>query len=216
MLSKLFRPHAYSGLFTAVALLLATPAVVNAYDVEADSSTNILYILLRNLNTTASFDSISVADDLPAFVTTATASIVPASVAASSSDLAAVEFDVAAGALLGATGDITVTLAGTASGQPVDILLDVPLVVVADAAVAQGEVGSTIPAPDPGGVDTDMDGVSDALETAFGSDPNDPASTPGNPVMVPALHAMAWWLLAGAMLFVGFAWFARGSSRRLA
>ena len=210
MLSKLLRPHARCALLTTSVLLLVSPSAASAYDVEADSSTNIIYILLRNLNTTASFDSISVADDLPSFVTTATASIVPASVPVSSSDLAAVEFDVSAAALLGETGDIRVTLAGTASGQPVDILLDVPLVVVADAAAAQGEVGSTIPAPDPGGVDTDMDGVSDALETAFGSDPNDPESTPGNPVIVPALQAGVWWLLAGSLLLVGFSYFARG------
>ena len=69
MLSKVLRFHTRHILLTACALLLGFPSAANAYDVEADSSTNIIYILLRNLNTTASFDSISVADDLPAFVT---------------------------------------------------------------------------------------------------------------------------------------------------
>ena len=176
----------------ALALLLASPESAVAYNVEADSAANTVFILLWNDNPSASFDSISISDDLPAFVSQATPSIVPASVPASGSDLAAVDFDVSAGATIGSLGDLELTVSGTASGQPIQLVLTVPLEVVADAA----------------GVDADGDGVTDALEIAFGSDPLDPNSMPGGPEFVPMLSNPA--LVALALLMVlSVAWAAR-------
>lgn len=179
-----------------------------AYDVEADSTTNTVFVLLWNGNPAASFESITISEALPAIVTQATASIIPASVPANGSDLAAIDFDVPAGAALGSSGDLVITVSGSASGQPIDVVLTVPLQVVATAPVAQGVVGVGIPAPDPGGVDSDADGVSDALEIAFGSDPFDPASMPGKTVSVPSLEAIGLTCLA-ALLMLGSVWLMR-------
>jgi hypothetical protein len=136
----------------------------------------------------ASYDSISIDEALQAFVSQATASIIAASVPANGSDLAAIEFDVPAGAALGSTGDLKITVLGSVSGQPIDVVLTVPVEVVASAPVAQGVTGVGVPMPDPGGSDSDGDEISDALEITFGSDPNDPLSTPGSAPAVPAVH----------------------------
>jgi hypothetical protein len=183
--------------------LLAVPAERAAsYDVEADSATNTVFVLLWN-HASASYDSISIDEALPAFVSLATASIIPASVPANGSDLAAIEFNVAPGAALGSTGDLTITVLGSVSGQPINVVLTVPLEVVASAPVAQGVVGVGVPMPDPGGSDSDGDGISDALEIAFGSDPNDPLSTPGSAPAVPAVPSLqALGLACLAALFV--------------
>jgi hypothetical protein len=71
-------------------------------------------VLLWN-HASASYDSISIDEALPAFVSQAKASIIPASVPANGSDLAAIEFNVAAGAALGSTGDLTITVLGRVS-----------------------------------------------------------------------------------------------------
>ncbi len=189
-----------SGL--ALVALLVGPAA--AYEVESDSAGNSIYVLLINENPSASFDSVSVSEDLPGFVSSATASIVPASVPAQGSDLALVDFDVGAVAL-GSTGDLTLTVSGNAAGQPIELVLTVPLMVVAVAPPAQGVVGQGVPAPDPGGVDSDGDGVSDALEIAFGSNPNDASSIPGGPQEVPALGVLGLAGLA-ALLALGAGW----------
>jgi hypothetical protein len=73
-------------------------------------------VLLWN-HASASYDSISIDEALPAFVSQATASIIPASVPANGSDLAAIEFDVPAGAALGSTGDLKISASGSVSGR---------------------------------------------------------------------------------------------------
>ena len=122
-------------------VLLLSASAVGAYEVEADSTGNTVFILLRNLNPSADFESVSVGEDQPSFVAQVAASIVPGSVAANGSDLAAVDFDVSAGATLGSTGDLEITVSGTASGQPIAIVFTLPLVVVADAAEALRDGG---------------------------------------------------------------------------
>jgi hypothetical protein len=184
----------------AMLTFLAVPAERAAsYDVEADSAANTVFVLLWN-HASASYDSISIDEALPAFVSQATASIIPASVPANGSDLAAIEFDVPAGAALGSTGDLKITVLGSVSGQPIDVVLTVPLEVVASAPVAQGVTGVGVPMPDPGGSDSDGDGISDALEITFGSDPNDPLSTPGSAPAVPSLQALGLACLAALLV----------------
>lgn len=205
-----------AGALAAIALALSFSGSARAYDVESDTAANTVFVLLRNHNPIAAFDSISIGENLPAFVSQATATIIPSSVSASGSDLAAVEFDVSAGAALGATGDLEITVSGATAGQPIDLVLTVPLEVVATAPAAQGVVGQGVPAPDPGGVDTDGDGVTDALEIAFGSNPASAASTPGHYAAVPALRALALAALVATFLIsgVGLAHRRHGAVRR--
>lgn len=165
--------------FALIAFASCWTSLSLAYDVEADSIDNKVYILLINDNPTATYQSITINNVPPAIVTSASASIIPASVAGGGSDLAALDFDVDVAALLGATGDLDITVSGSINGQSVDVELTVPLTVVLSAAPAQGEVGATVPAPDLGGVDSDNDGISDALEIAFDSSPFDYLSLPG-------------------------------------
>ena len=189
-----------------VLLSLAQPGLASAYEVEADSSANTVFVLLRNLHPTADFVSLTLGGGLPGFVTAATAGLVPAQVAASGSDLAALEFDVSPTAGLGETGQLTLDLRGTADGKAIRIELDVPLEVVASAPEAQGQVGVGIPAPDPGGADADGDGVSDPLEEAFGSDPMNAASVPGKAAFpgVPGLGGLAALVLFAVFAGTGF------------
>jgi hypothetical protein len=186
-------------------LLAAAAGDARAYDVESDSAGNQIFALLRNLHPTAAFDSISISEDLPAFVSQANASIVPPSIPAAGSDLAAIDFDVTPGAALGSVGNLTVTVLGVASGQPIAIILPVPLEVVLTAAEAQGVVGVGVPAPDPGGTDSDTDGVTDALEVAFGSDPFDASSLPGGGpgISVPLLENLGLAFLVALLLLAG-------------
>lgn len=188
-------------------LVLGASVNTHAYDVEADSVNNSIYILLRNLNSDDAYDSISVTNTAPGIVSAASATIIPASVAASGSDIAAVEFTVAAGATIGATGNLAITVSGTVAGQDVDVDIMVPLEVVANVAATQGFVGTGVPAPDSSGVDSDGDGVSDALELAFGSNPNSADSEPGDPVIfteenVPMLGFLG--MLVMGLLFTCF------------
>lgn len=193
--------HFLIGLLTLCCIV--TSGTVAAYNVEADSIDNTVYLLLRNLNSNDSYDSVSVSNNAPGIVTNATANIIPASVAAAGSDLLTLNFTVPAGVTLGATGDLLITVSGTVSGQTVDVDVTVPLTVVSSVANAQGAVGSTLPAPDPGGIDTDGDGVTDALETAFGSDPSSAESQPGDPIVeenVPMLGLLAMLALGGLFI----------------
>jgi hypothetical protein len=203
--TSMIRPALLAVLFLG---LLCSEAAFS-YQVEAGSSSNEVFILLVNDQPSAPFHSISLTHAAPGIVGTATASIVPVQVEAESSDLAALQFDVLPGVALGATGQLIITLAGEAAGKAIETQVTVPLEVVESAPAAQGVVGTGVPAPDPGGVDSDGDGVTDALEVAFGSNPNDPESFPGQPFAVPALgwvgavllalFALAWgWVLAHA------------------
>lgn len=193
---------------------------VFAYDVEADSVGNSVYILLKNTNPAATFDSVSLSENSPSFVSSATATILPASVPVNGSDLAALDFNIAPGTLVGTTGNLVITASGTAASQPVEVVMVVPLEVVASAAIAQGVIGSTIPVADEGGVDSDMDGVTDALEMAFGSDAFFAGSTPvaGGLVTasVPIMGALGLLVLAGLLTLFKFPqtrrWFSVGAA----
>lgn len=187
-------------------VVMVAPGVARAYQVEADSVGNSIYVLLRNMHPTAVFSSVSLGSGIPSFVPQATASIVPSSVPASGSALAALTFDVAAGTPLGSSGDLELTVSGTASGRPVAVVLLVPLAVVAVAPEAQGVIGVGVPTPDVGGVDSDGDGVSDAHEVAFGSDPFDPSSVPGSASAVPSLEAFGAAVLVLLLLLLGGRW----------
>lgn len=161
---------------------ITTP--VSAYDVEAVSQNNTIYVLLVNDNPNAVFHSISVSstNSLPYFISSVTTAITPETVSGGGSNLAVINFDTSLG-LVGATGDIDLTVDGTAAGSPISLDITVPLEIVLTgaAASAQGQVGSTVPSPDPDGVDSDGDGVTDLLEVAFGSDPQVANSTPSTP-----------------------------------
>ena len=197
-LSVLAAILALSGLFAANA---------QAYDVEQGSTGNQVFILLMNENPGASFDSInlSMSSNAGGIVTSASASIVPSSVPIDGSALAALDFVTNSHVPVGVTGDLVITASGLAGGQPVDVVVTVPLTVVSSAAAAQGFVGATIPAADPGGVDTDGDGVTDALEISYGSNPNNAQWLPGLVVeeTVPLLGVMGAIALAALFLSVG-------------
>ena len=171
-----------------------------AYDVEADSTGNQIFILLRNLNPGDSYDSVVVNPSNAGIITSAFASIEPTTVPAAGSELVAIDFDISASAMLGESATLDVTISGTVGSQTVNIDVPVELTVVSNVAPAQGEYGSTIPAPDPGGVDNDGDGVSDALEIAFGSDPFLAESQPGQP-FGPAYDIPVMGVLGLAALF---------------
>lgn len=185
----------------ASALLLSAlfgSSLASAYDVEENSVGNTVYVLLENLNVGAVYHSISIVDTPPSFVSSVSVSIVPETIPGLRHRLAAVEFDVAAGASLGASGDLVLSVQGLVAGRVASVDVPVPLTVVSSAAPAQGYVGTTIPAADPNGIDTDGDGVVDSLETAYGSNPQDAGSLPGDfmavvanvPVMLAPLSAI--------------------------
>lgn len=161
-------------------LAFVTPA--QAYDVEITAQDNTIYMLLVNDNPGAVFHSISIAtpETLPSFVTSAEVTIVPETVVGGGSALAAVQFNTFY-APAGTSADFVLSVSGQAAGAAINFDVTVPLTVVASAAAAQGQVGTGIPVPDLGGVDTDNDGISDALEVAFGSDPQVSTSTPSEP-----------------------------------
>ncbi len=190
-------------------LMLSYTNQALAYDVERPSVGNTIYLLLSNEAPGAVIHSVTVSDDSPSFIANIAPTIIPATIAGGTSDLVVVTFDVTL-AIIGLTDDIVLTLSGFAAGNPISLDVTIPLTVVESASEAQGLVGSTIPAPDPGGVDTDGDGITDALELAFGSDPLSSTSTPGNPNVeptvvftVPALPAFGSLILVGLLSALG-------------
>ena len=168
----------------SISFCMAFMVPAQAYDIERNSVDNTIYILLVNDNPGAVFHSISIStpSTLPSFLNQAAVTIVPDSVLGGGSGLAALEFNVGLG-LTGTTEDLVLSVSGLAAGAAINFDVIVPLTIVANgaAAVAQGQVGTGIPVPDLGGVDSDNDGVSDALEVAFGSDPQESTSTPSEP-----------------------------------
>lgn len=178
-------------------LLITTFSTAQAYEVEADSTGNTVFILLNNTNPVAAFDSAVINASTPAFVTAASASIVPAVVGVNKSELAALDFDIAPSAMAGASGDLVITVSGTAAGLPVSVPITVPLEVVASAPTAQGVIGIGVPVADEGGIDTDGDGISDLLEQAFGSNALSAASVPGDmsTFVVPLFSFVAYLIL---------------------
>ena len=168
----------------SISFCMAFMAPAQAYDVERYSSDNTIYVLLVNDNPGAVFHSISISTPatLPSFLSQVAVTVVPDSVVGGGSGLAALEFNVGLG-LVGTTEDLVLNVSGLAAGAAINFDITVPLTIVADgaAAVAQGQVGTGIPVPDLGGVDSDNDGISDALEVAFGSDPQVSTSTPSEP-----------------------------------
>jgi hypothetical protein len=189
----------------ALILMLSSANTVFAYDVESDSTSNTAYVLLRNLNPSAVFESITIGDSVPSFVSLATATIVPGSIPASASALGAIDFDITPAALVGETGELSITVSGSASGVPIHVVLTVPLTVVNTAPAAQGVVGTGVPAQDPGGLDSDGDGVTDAHEIAFGSNPADMNSVPGKiaPPNVPLFAAPALFVSMLGLVLLG-------------
>ena len=168
----------------SISFCMAFMAPAQAYDIERNSVDNTIYILLVNDNPGAVFHSISISipSTSPSFLSQAAVTIVPDSVLGGGSGLAALEFNVGLG-LTGSTEDLVLSVSGLAAGAAINFDVIVPLTIVANgaAAVAQGQVGTGIPVPDLGGVDSDNDGISDALEVAFGSDPQESTSTPSEP-----------------------------------
>jgi hypothetical protein len=193
--------------FAALCISLFAVGEAAAFDVESDSTGNTAFFLLRNSDAAEDYQAVAVAvsEALPPFVVQASAAIVPASVAAGGSDLVSVEFDVSALALVGESADLEITISGTRSGQQIALIFVVPLEVVPNAPVAQGTIGIGVPVPEPNGVDSDGDGVSDALELNFGTDPNDESSVPGKPgtPAVPSLHLRIVVALVILLLLIG-------------
>ena len=189
----------------AVIFISFGASLASAYSIEANSTDNTIYLLLINDNPSSSYDAITVDSSLPSFITSANATLVPASIAPGSSELAAVNFSVNADAGLGANDDLSLTVTGIVDGQSVDFALIIPLTIVSNAAIAQGEIGSTVPYPDPNGIDSDDDGVIDSLEIAFGSNPFNPSSLPGQATIIniPIFGALGATLLASLLIISG-------------
>lgn len=183
MMKKTHPGKLFLGLMMSCLVGLSNIAL--AYEIEADSTANSVYVLLINENPGAVFHSITVETARPLFLTNVNTTITPATVLGGGSDLLALEFDVFSWVTAGASGDLVLTVSGLAAGNSVSFDITVPLEVVAAAAPTQGLIGVGLPAPDAGGLDTDGDGISDALEVAFGSDPLVTESTPGNLVELP-------------------------------
>lgn len=171
-----------------------------AYDVESDSTGNVIYVLLDNQNAGAVYHSISISvSSAPAFINGVSASLIPETVPGQAMRLAAVDFNVNSNAVVGQSGDLVLQIGAVAAGNSVSTSMVVPLEVAASAQAAQGHVGTGIPYADPDGVDTDGDGANDSAEITFGSDLNDASSIPGDgsiisSVNVPLMLLPFYWL----------------------
>ena len=162
-----------------LALVAGSVSQVQAFDLTANSADNEVFLLLLNENPGGVFHSISVNVDAPAFISnTIEVTNTPGAINGGGSDLVVLQFDVG-NAAFNTSGDLIVTVSGMVAGNAVSVDFTVPLRVWFSAPPAQGFVGTGEPAPNPGGTDTDGDGVPDSLEVAYGSDPILASSIPG-------------------------------------
>lgn len=189
------------SLFVTGWLSLSVSSTSQAYDVEANSFDNTIYLLLKNPTSNAPFSSIDLSIQSPPFINAASATFIPSSIDSNRSDLLALTFDVYNDIALASNGNMVITVNGIISGQWVSFPVTVPLTVVNSSQAAQGEIGSGPPPTNGDPADTDGDGISDALETAFGSDANNNESFPGGPIIanVPMLNGIGFLLLAYLM-----------------
>ncbi|MDB4529068.1 MSCRAMM family adhesin SdrC [Pseudomonadales bacterium] len=162
-----------------LALVAGSVSQVQAFDLTANSADNEVFLLLLNENPGGVFHSISVNVDAPAFISnTIEVTNTPGAINGGGSDLVVLQFDVG-NAAFNTSGDLIVTVSGMVAGNAVSVDFTVPLRVWFSAPAAQGFVGTGEPSPNPGGTDTDGDGVPDSLEVAYGSDPSLASSIPG-------------------------------------
>ena len=188
----------YLTLGLAMWLCLAATNFSVAYEVEASSTDNSIYLLLTNPAANSTFSSISLTVQSPPFVSSASASFIPSAINSHRSDVLALDFDVYNNVSLGDSGDMTISVSGIVAGQLVSFPVTIPLTVVSNSDSAQGEIGAGIPPTNGDTTDSDGDGISDVLEIAFGSDASNNESYPGGPIIatVPMLNGIAFLLLA--------------------
>ena len=177
-------------------LIATIPA--QAYDIEANSTDNSIYVLLNNPEGNSVFSSISLTIQSPSFISSASANFIPSAINSNRSDVLSLNFDVYNNVSLGNSGDMTINISGIVAGQLVSFPVTIPLTVVSNSYSAQGEIGAGIPPTNGDTTDSDGDGISDGLEIAFGSDANNIESYPGGPIIatVPMLNGLAFLLLA--------------------
>ena len=178
-------------------LIFLMPFASQAYEVQTNSSDNIIFVLLNNPSENGSLSSITLTSQNPSFVTTSDTYFTPIQIPAGKSDIIGLSFDVAAYAPSGISDDLTLTVQGIISGQLVEFDIDIPLTTVSTAPEAQGYVGFGVPSSSLGDSDNDGDGVSDIIELAYGSDPNGIDSIPGIiDENIPAFGVFGYSLLA--------------------
>ncbi len=179
-------------------LCLIATISVQAYEIEANSTDNSIYVLLNNPEGNSTFSSISLTIQSPSFISSASASFIPSAINSNRSDVLSLNFDVYNNVSLGDSSDMTINISGIVAGQLVSFSVTIPLTVVSNSDSAQGEIGAGIPPTNGDTTDSDGDGISDVLEIAFGSDANNIESYPGGPIIatVPILNGLAFLLLA--------------------
>ncbi len=186
-IGQLLRRSVANTFYLLLAGIFALQA--QAFDVESDSSGNVVYVLLDNVNPGAVYHSITIsASSTPSFVNGVSASLLPETVPGQQMRLAAIDFNVDVNATVGDSGDLVLQIDAIAAGALASTDLVVPLTVVASASAAQGYVGTGLPYADPDGIDTDGDGAKDSAEIAFGSDLNDANSLPGDGNLISSVN----------------------------
>ena len=161
-----------------------------AYEVETNSTENIIFVLLNNPNENGALSSINVSSQNPSFISGSKSHFVPIQIPAGKSNIVALSFDVDSYASLNLSDNLTLNIQGIISGQLIQFNLDVPLTTVNTAAEAQGFTGFGVPSSSLNDIDNDGDGISDIIELAYGSDPNSTDSIPGAIAdeNIPTLH----------------------------
>lgn len=175
-----------------------------AYQVEAQSDHNHLVVLLRNPNNIDSFENLQVQLSSSGIADDLSATLVPATIDANTSDIIEVHFAAADDANLGDQGELYLQVSGSIAGRTLAVDLVVPIDIVGNAQSAQGAVGSGIPQAYAGEPDSDGDGISDTFELVFGSNPDDANSEPEAqqtlPIDVPAAGGIALLVIGLALV----------------